>query len=187
MFCFGADLVRGKPKRQAPCRSARRIPVAGHHHARRARQRDRLTSTVPVPGVQRLDCERPATGHGFGVGRHCQRAGFSSDYLGMGVTATIFPEEDPITKRPMPDRIAPARSGGGLNAGKAVNFYLNPKKVAGRDWPASPYQVLEFCMSYVPCAPIASPGDSHGSGEPFPGRERQPRHRKSENPDNSGS
>ena len=46
----------------------------------------------------------------------------------MGVTATIFPEEDPITKRPMPDRIAPARSGGGLNAGKAVNFYLNPKK-----------------------------------------------------------
>jgi hypothetical protein len=40
-------------------------------------------------------------------------------------------------------------------------------------------------MSYVPGAPIASPGDSHGSGEPFPGRERQPRHRKSENPDNS--
>src|SRR5450631_4188682 len=138
LFCFGADLVRGKPKRQAPCRSARRIPVAGHHLARRARQRDRPTSTVPVPEVQRLDCERPATGHGFGVGRHCQCAGFSSDYLGMGVTATILPEEDPITKRPMPDRIAPARSGGGLNTGKAVNFYLNPKKVAGCDWPASP-------------------------------------------------
>jgi hypothetical protein len=42
-------------------------------------------------------------------------------------------------------------------------------------------------MTFVPGAPIASPGDSHGSGEPFPGRERQPRRRKSENPDNSGS
>jgi len=40
-------------------------------------------------------------------------------------------------------------------------------------------------MSYVPGAPIASPVDSRGSGEPFPCRERQPRHRKSENPDNS--
>jgi hypothetical protein len=70
-----------------------KIGLTSDHLARRARQRDRLTSTVPVPGVQRLDCERPATGHGFGVGRHCQRAGFSSDYLGMGVTATIFPED----------------------------------------------------------------------------------------------
>ena len=71
-----------------------------------------------------------------------------------------------------------------------INSYLHAKKVAGRGiphWPESPYQVREFCMSYVPGAPIASPGDSHGSGEPFPGRERQPRHRKSENPDNSGS
>jgi hypothetical protein len=42
-------------------------------------------------------------------------------------------------------------------------------------------------MTCVPGAPIGSPGDSHGSGKPFPGRERQPRHRKSENPDNSGS
>jgi hypothetical protein len=42
-------------------------------------------------------------------------------------------------------------------------------------------------MTCVPGAPTASPGDSLGSGEPFPGRERQPRHRKSENPDNSGS
>jgi hypothetical protein len=42
-------------------------------------------------------------------------------------------------------------------------------------------------MSDVPGAPIASPGDSQGSGEPFPCRERQPRHCKSENPDNSGS
>jgi hypothetical protein len=31
-------------------------------------------------------------------------------------------------------------------------------------------------MSYVLCVPIALPGDSHGSGEPFPCRERQPRH-----------
>jgi hypothetical protein len=28
LFCFGADLVRGKPKRQGPRRSAHRIPLA---------------------------------------------------------------------------------------------------------------------------------------------------------------
>jgi hypothetical protein len=42
----------------------------------------------------------------------------------MGVTATIFPEEDPITKRPMPDRIAAARSGGG----KGGQFLSERKK-----------------------------------------------------------
>jgi hypothetical protein len=54
-------------------------------------------------------------------------------------------------------------------------------------WLQCRHRAQEFCRPYVPGAPIASPGDSHGSGEPFPGRERQPRHRKSENPDNSGS
>jgi hypothetical protein len=47
-----------------------------------------------------------------------------------------------------------------IPGGKVVNFYLNAKKVAGRrllHWPVSPYQVREFCMSYVPGAPIASP------------------------------
>jgi hypothetical protein len=71
-----------------------------------------------------------------------------------------------------------------------INSYLHAKRVAGRGilhWPESPYQVREFCMSYVPGPPIASPGDSHGSEEPFPGRERQPRRRTSESPDNSGS
>jgi hypothetical protein len=85
---------------------------------------------------------------------------------------------------------APGWSAGDADGGKAVNFYLNARKVAGRGiphWPESPYQVREFCRSYVPGAPIASPGDSHGSGESFPGRERQPRHRKSENQDSSGS
>jgi len=52
--------------------------------------------------------------------------------------------------------------------------------------PCGGYQVREFCMSYVPGAPIASPGDSHGSGEPFPGREPQPRRRRSGKPDNVG-
>ena len=70
------------------------------------------------------------------------------------------------------------------------NFYLNARKVAARGirlWLQLRYRAQEFCMTYVPGAPIASPGDSLGSGEPFSCRERQPRHRKSENPDNSGS
>src|SRR6266849_438544 len=61
-------------------------------------------------------------------------------------------------------------------AGRGIQFWLQRR-----------YRAHESCMSYVPRAPIASPGDSQGSGEPFPCRERQPRHRKSENPDNSGS
>ena len=71
-----------------------------------------------------------------------------------------------------------------------INFYLIARKVAGRRiqlWLQRRHRALKFCMSCVPRAPIASPGDSQGSGEPFPCRERQPRHRKSENPDNSGS
>src|SRR6202040_2283455 len=64
------------------------------------------------------------------------------------------------------------------------------RKGAGRRiqlWLQRRHRAQEFCRPYVPGAPIASPGDSLGSGEPFPGRERQTRHRKSENPDNSGS
>src|SRR6267142_1226793 len=75
-------------------------------------------------------------------------------------------------------------------ARNSVNCYLDARKVAGRGiqlWLQRRYRAQEFCMSYVPRAPIASRGDSQGSGEPFPCRERQPRHRKSENPDNSGS
>ena len=71
-----------------------------------------------------------------------------------------------------------------------INFYLNARKGVGRGirpWLQRRYRAQEFCMTCVPGAPTASPGDSLGSGEPFPGRERQPRHRKSENPDNSGS
>src|SRR5258708_4205118 len=46
---------------------------------------------------------------------------------------------------------------------RVVNFFLSAKKVAGRrllHWSASPYLVLEFCMSFVRVAPIALPGDS---------------------------
>src|SRR6266478_8313740 len=96
----------------------------------------------------------------------------------------------PLRLQPLQAGYDSAAKDSGLTWGKAINFYLDAKKVAGRGiphWPESPYQVREFCMSYVPGAPIASPGDSHGSGESFPGRERQPRHRKSENQDSSGS
>jgi len=59
--------------------------------------------------------------------------------------------------------------------------FLSERKKSGssRDsaWLQLRYRAQEFCMTYVPGAPNASPGDSQGSGEPFPCRERQPRHR----------
>src|ERR1700682_921601 len=69
-------------------------------------------------------------------------------------------------------------------------FYLNARKVAARGirlWLQLRHHAQEFCMTYVPGAPIASPGYSHGSGEPSPCRERQPRHRRLDNLDKSGS
>ena len=63
-----------------PLPSGVRVWLALHHAA-----------ALSIAGDQRQYRERSATGHGFGMGRHCQRAGFSSDYLGMGVTAAPLP------------------------------------------------------------------------------------------------
>jgi hypothetical protein len=85
---------------------------------------------------------------------------------------------------------ASARSLPHVSCRTKINFYLNARKGVGREmqpWLQRRYRAQEFCMTCVPGAPTASPGDSLGNGESFPGRERQPRHRKSENPDNSGS
>jgi len=45
----------------------------------------------------------------------------------------------------------------------------------------------EFCMTSFQAAPLASPGDSQGAEISSPCVNDKPGHRKSENPDNSGS
>src|SRR6267142_3228348 len=73
----------------------------------------------------------------------------------------------------------PSSSAPSVSHRAKINFYLNARKVAARAfrlWLQLRYRAQEFCMTYVPGAPIASPDDSQGSGEPVPCRERQLRH-----------